>query len=87
VPWVVIAHSCGNWVAYELLKRLRGEGLPMPHMAFLSCMAAPSIAEQAKVRLTGGKDDKHIDGQQERIQCPVFGGLLLFRRYLALALS
>lgn len=40
----IVAHSVGCWVAYEFLVLARSKGLPMPEKAFLSAMAAPSIA-------------------------------------------
>ena len=44
----VIAHSVGAWNAYEFLVLARQRGLPMPQQAFLSAMAAPSMAESAR---------------------------------------
>ncbi len=49
VPYVIVAHSCGNWIAYELLRLLRAKGLALPKMLFVSCMASPDIAASAKV--------------------------------------
>jgi len=51
VPYVIVAHSCGNWIAYELLRLLRARNIPMPKMLFVSCMASPDIAASAKVRM------------------------------------
>lgn len=48
VPFVFVSHSCGNWVAYELLRLLRRESLPLPKAFFVSCMASPDIAAAAK---------------------------------------
>lgn len=52
IPYVIISHSCGNWIAYELLRLLRSKGLPLPKMFFVSCMASPDIASSAKVCLS-----------------------------------
>lgn len=54
VPYVIVAHSCGNWIAYELLRLLRTRNIPMPKMLFVSCMASPDIAASAKVRKGSG---------------------------------
>eukprot|EP00887_Chlorella_sp_A99_P001583 scaffold8.g1583.t1 len=43
VPYVVVAHSVGTWVAYEFLRRCCTAGVPLPRHAFLSAMAAPDI--------------------------------------------
>lgn len=48
VPYVVVAHSLGNWVAFETLRLARQRGVPMPRIFFSSCMPAPSIADQLK---------------------------------------
>ncbi len=48
VPFVLVSHSCGNWIAYELLRLLRAHALPMPKAFFVSCMASPDIAAAAK---------------------------------------
>lgn len=48
VPFVFVSHSCGNWIAYELLRLLRRQGLPLPKAFFVSCMASPDIAASAK---------------------------------------
>lgn len=48
VPYVVIAHSVGTWVAYEFLQAVRQAGLPMPCHAFLSAMAAPDVPLQQR---------------------------------------
>jgi surfactin synthase thioesterase subunit len=55
VPYVVVAHSLGNWVAFETLRLARQRGVPMPRIFFSSCMPAPSIADQLKVRLSCGR--------------------------------
>jgi len=49
VPYVLIAHSCGNWIAYEMLCLIKTMAMPMPSMFFVSCMASPDIAASAKV--------------------------------------
>ena len=43
VPYAVVGHSVGTWAAFELLSRLRDEGLPMPVKTFFSCFPAPDI--------------------------------------------
>ena len=44
----MVAHSVGTWVAYELLRLAQSHGLPMPRKAFLSAMASPDIAVEAR---------------------------------------
>jgi hypothetical protein len=55
VPYVIVAHSCGNWIAYELLRLLRARNMHMPMMLFVSCMASPDIAASAKVVWEAGE--------------------------------
>ncbi|KAK9842072.1 hypothetical protein WJX81_007166 [Elliptochloris bilobata] len=43
VPYVVIGHSVGTWVAYELLAAAAAAGLPAPRAAWLSAMPAPDL--------------------------------------------
>ena len=43
VPYVIVAHSVGTWIAYELIRLLKQHSLPMPAHAFLSCFPAPDI--------------------------------------------
>ena len=44
-PYVIVAHSVGTWVAYELLRLVQAQGLPAPRKAWLSAMASPDIPE------------------------------------------
>jgi len=44
IPYGVIAHSVGTWIAFEMLARAREEGLPMPMRVFFSCFPAPSMS-------------------------------------------
>lgn len=43
VPWVLVAHSVGTWIAYEFLVLCRERGVPMPKKAFISAMPSPDI--------------------------------------------
>ncbi len=58
----VVAHSVGTWVAYELLRLAQSQRLPMPRKAFLSAMASPDIAIDARPwrqqRTLAGEDFK-----------------------------
>eukprot|EP00884_Botryococcus_braunii_P006353 jgi/Botrbrau1/15719/Bobra.4_1s0089.2 len=47
-PYVIIAHSVGTWCAYEFVMLARDEGLPLPRHLFLSAMAAPAWAPDAR---------------------------------------
>jgi medium-chain acyl-[acyl-carrier-protein] hydrolase len=42
-PYVVVAHSLGTWMAFELLQLVRQAGLPLPSAAWLSAMPSPDI--------------------------------------------
>ena len=44
----VIGHSVGAWCAFEFLMLAREQGLPMPRVAFLSAMASPDLAAEAR---------------------------------------
>ncbi|GAX80583.1 hypothetical protein CEUSTIGMA_g8020.t1 [Chlamydomonas eustigma] len=46
VPYVVVSHSMGCWVAYETLRMAMRSGLPMPIAWFPSAMPAPDIDEK-----------------------------------------
>ena len=48
VPYAVVAHSVGTWVAYELLQALRAVGAPLPVQYCVSCFPAPDIAPAAR---------------------------------------
>jgi surfactin synthase thioesterase subunit len=43
VPYVIVGHSVGCWVAYELVRLLRQNSLPPPVHAFLSSFPPPDI--------------------------------------------
>lgn len=45
VPFCVIGHSLGTWLAFEVASLLREKGLPQPRAAFLSAFPAPDIPE------------------------------------------
>lgn len=42
-PYVCIAHSLGSWMAFEVLRAARAQGLPMPLRLFVSAMPGPDI--------------------------------------------
>ena len=46
VPYCVVAHSVGTWIAFELLSRAREEGLPQPLKVFFSCFPSPHAVER-----------------------------------------
>ncbi|GAB4813687.1 hypothetical protein N2152v2_000733 [Parachlorella kessleri] len=62
VPYVIVGHSVGTWVAYEFLCAARQQGLPMPRHAFLSGFASPDLPEVQRPwrqqRLLGEQDFK-----------------------------
>lgn len=43
VPYVVVSHSVGTWVAFDLLMLARKAGLPMPKAAFFNGFAGPQL--------------------------------------------
>lgn len=48
-PYVVLGHSMGAVLAFELLSRIRFSGLEMPCAAHFSSMAAPSVVREKAV--------------------------------------
>ena len=44
----MIGHSVGTWCVYEFLMLARAHGLPMPRVTFLSAMASPDLAVDAR---------------------------------------
>ena len=48
VPYCVLAHSVGTWIAYEMLSLAREQGLPLPRRAFFSSFPAPDLPEPAR---------------------------------------
>lgn len=48
VPWILVAHSVGTWIAFEFLHACRDVGVPMPRIAFLSGMPSPDIPEDER---------------------------------------
>ncbi|KAG1660251.1 hypothetical protein FOA52_007648 [Chlamydomonas sp. UWO 241] len=47
-PYVVLSHSMGSWVAFELLLLARSRGLPMPQAWFLGAMPAADLPVQQR---------------------------------------
>ena len=45
VPFCVVGHSLGTWLAFEVASLLRERALPLPRAAFLSAFPAPDIPE------------------------------------------
>jgi surfactin synthase thioesterase subunit len=56
VPYVIVAHSVGCWVAYELVRLLKQHSLPLPMHSFLSSFPAPDmpVAERPWTANGGG---------------------------------
>ena len=44
-PYVLIGHSMGTWLCYEVMRLLQSRGIPMPAQLILSGFPAPDIAE------------------------------------------
>lgn len=45
LPYVIVSHSVGGWVAFEMLRLAREKGIGMPVSWFLSAMPFPDIPE------------------------------------------
>ena len=45
VPYVVVSHSMGTWMAYEFLKLVAEKGIPYPKQLVVSGFPAPSWPE------------------------------------------
>lgn len=43
VPYAIVAHSVGTWVAYELLHLLRERNISMPIHCYFSCFPPPDL--------------------------------------------
>lgn len=43
VPYVLIGHSMGTWLLYELMRRLSAEGMPYPKQLVVSGFPAPDF--------------------------------------------
>lgn len=43
IPWILVAHSVGTWIAYEFLILCREKEVQMPQKIFLSAMPSPDI--------------------------------------------
>ena len=48
VPYIVIGHSVGTWLAYEFVRLAQKEGLPAPVNAFLSNFPAPDVPAEER---------------------------------------
>lgn len=48
VPFVVVGHSLGTWIAFEVASLMRERGLPLPKAAFLSAFPAPDCPEDKR---------------------------------------
>ena len=48
VPYIVIGHSVGTWLAYEFVRMAQKEGLPAPVNAFLSNFPAPDVPAEER---------------------------------------
>jgi len=58
VPYAVVSHSVGTWVAFEFLMLARKVGLPMPKVAFFSAFPAPHMPKELRPwRVNRGLDE------------------------------
>lgn len=66
VPYVVIAHSVGTWIAVEVLRAL---GAPPPVSMFVSCFPAPDLpVAERPWRVSGELDDTEFV-----VECKTWG--------------
>ena len=43
VPYIIVGHSVGTWLAYEFVRAAQDAGLPAPVKAFLSNFPVPDL--------------------------------------------
>ena len=43
VPYIIVGHSVGTWLAYEFVRAAQDAGLPAPAKAFLSNFPVPDL--------------------------------------------
>ena len=48
VPYCIVAHSVGTWVAFEFLQLLRSRGVRMPEQCFFSAFPFPDIPHRSR---------------------------------------
>ena len=48
MPYIVVGHSVGTWLAYEFVRLAQKEGLPAPVNAFLSNFPAPDLPAEER---------------------------------------
>jgi len=74
VPYVVVAHSVGTWIAYELLRRMRQDAIggggrkkmfKMPEHCFLSSFPPPTIPDAERP----WRVNKDLDEEQFKDEC------------------
>lgn len=65
IPWILIAHSVGTWIAYEFLVLCRERGVPMPRQAFISAMPCPDIPFDARP----WRQQKNLNEEEFKDEC------------------
>eukprot|EP01023_Acetabularia_acetabulum_P018510 TRINITY_DN1933_c0_g2_i2.p1 TRINITY_DN1933_c0_g2~~TRINITY_DN1933_c0_g2_i2.p1 ORF type:complete len:331 (-),score=58.89 TRINITY_DN1933_c0_g2_i2:289-1281(-) len=65
VPYVVVAHSMGCWIAFEFIQLVRVNSIKMPEKLFLSAMAAPDLPPLERP----WNQQKNLDESQFKDEC------------------
>ena len=65
IPWVLVCHSVGTWIAYEFLCLCNKHGVPMPQKAFISAMPSPDIPFEERP----WRQQRNLDEEQFKQEC------------------
>jgi len=75
-PYMIVAHSVGTWISFEMLVRARQQGLPMPRQAVLSAFPSPDIPVEERPWLVGAElseNEFKDEARQWSVTDDVFG--------------
>lgn len=59
-PWAVLGHSMGAWIAFELVRQLRGRGGRLPELLVVAASQAPNV-DGPPSKLHTLPDDRFVD--------------------------
>eukprot|EP00929_Paragymnodinium_shiwhaense_P080804 TRINITY_DN42162_c0_g1_i1.p1 TRINITY_DN42162_c0_g1~~TRINITY_DN42162_c0_g1_i1.p1 ORF type:complete len:420 (-),score=79.88 TRINITY_DN42162_c0_g1_i1:287-1546(-) len=75
VPYAIVSHSVGTWVAFEFLVSARKIGLPMPQVGCFSAFPAPQMPEARRPwRCNRKLDDSEMMAETTSWDKEHFGG-------------
>jgi len=67
VPWAVLGHSVGTWLAYELVLAAQRAGLPPPVRLLLACFPPPHLPLELRPwRASAGLTDPELQTEARR---------------------